>query len=76
VVDSLAWIDRPFMGFVLGRNRIVAPLSLSHWTGLRADIPFGSQLVSADGHDVVSCARNDCADNRFRHQASRDCAGA
>jgi signal transduction histidine kinase len=57
VVDSLAWIDRPFMGFVLGRNRIVAPLGLSHWTGLTADVPFGSQLVTADGRDVESVAR-------------------
>jgi len=49
VVDSALWVGRPFMGFLLGRNRIVAPIGLAHWSGLRAGVPFGAELVAADG---------------------------
>jgi signal transduction histidine kinase len=52
VVDSIEWINRPFMGFLLGRNRIVAPIGLAHWSGFRADVPFGSELVAADDQPV------------------------
>ncbi len=45
---SLAWVDRPFMGFFLSRARIVAPIGLAHWTGFRAGIPFGAELVTVD----------------------------
>ena len=54
LVDSTAWVGRPFMGFLLGRNRIVAPVGLAHWTGFRAQVPFGSQLVAVDGQPVAS----------------------
>jgi two-component system NtrC family sensor kinase len=47
-------VDRPFAGFLLGRNRIVAPIGLSHWSGFRAEVPFGAELVAADGRDVES----------------------
>ena len=53
LVDSTAWVGRPFMGFLLGRNRIVAPVGLAHWTGFRAQVPFGSQLVAVDGQPVA-----------------------
>jgi signal transduction histidine kinase len=53
-VDSTVWVDRPFQGFVMGRNRIVAPIGLGHWAGFRADVPFGGQLTHADGAPVTS----------------------
>jgi len=56
VVDSALWVGRPFMGFLLGRNRIVAPIGLTYWSGLRAGVPFGSQLVAADGRPVERVA--------------------
>jgi two-component system NtrC family sensor kinase len=49
VVDSTVWVGRPFMGFLLGRNHIAAPIGLPHWTGFRADVPFGARLVAVDG---------------------------
>jgi len=57
VIDSLEWVDRPFAGFVLGRNRVVAPLGLARWTGLVADVPFGAVLTDADGETVASVPR-------------------
>src|SRR5207253_644358 len=49
VVDSTAWVHRPFMGFLLGRNRIVAPNALGHWSGFHAGVPFGGKLIAVDG---------------------------
>ena len=56
LLDSTAWVRRPFMGFLLGRNRIVAPNALGHWTGFRAGVPFGAKLVAADGQPVERVA--------------------
>jgi hypothetical protein len=57
IADSLVWIGRPFPGFVMGRNRIVAPIGLEHWSGFQAGIPFGAQLTHADGRPVDSVPR-------------------
>jgi signal transduction histidine kinase len=56
VYDSTVWLRRPFMGFWLGHNRIVAPVGLAEWTGFRADVPFGSQLAAVDGQPVTDVA--------------------
>lgn len=53
---SLDWIDRPFNGFLLGRNRIVAPVAQPHWSGPRAGVPYWSQLVAIDGNPVDDVA--------------------
>lgn len=53
-VDSTEWVGRPFAGFLLGRNRIVAPIGLSHWSGFRAEVPFGGELVAVNGRRVES----------------------
>ncbi len=52
VVDSTAWVHRPFMGFLLGRNLIVAPNALGHWSGFHAGVPFGGKLIAVDGRPV------------------------
>jgi signal transduction histidine kinase len=54
IADSTVWVGRPFMGFLLGRNRIVAPIGFAHWTGIRAGVPFGSELVSVEARPVDS----------------------
>lgn len=56
VLDSTAWVRRPFMGFWLGHNRIVAPIGLADWTGFRANVPFGAQLIDVDGAPVTDVA--------------------
>jgi signal transduction histidine kinase len=53
---SLIWIDRPFNGFLLGRNRIVAPIAQPHWSGPRAGVPYWAQLVAIDGEPVDDVA--------------------
>jgi signal transduction histidine kinase len=54
IADSLDWIGRPFNGFLLGRNRIVAPIAQPSWPGARAGIPYWSQLVAVEGKPVDS----------------------
>ncbi len=49
---SLDWIDRPFNGFLMGQNRIVAPIDLPSWTGRKADIPYWWQLTAIDGRPI------------------------
>ncbi len=50
---SLNWIGRPFNGFLLGRNRIVAPIAQPSWSGPRAGVPYRSQLVAINGAAVT-----------------------
>ena len=54
VAASLDWIGKPFNGFLLGRNLVVAPIAQPSWTGPRAGIPFWSQLRAVDGRPVDS----------------------
>jgi len=49
---SLDWIERPFNGFLMGQNRIVAPIDLPSWTGRKADIPYWWQLTAIDGRPI------------------------
>ena len=56
IAASLDWIGRPFNGFLLGSNRIVAPIDLPSWTGRQAEIPYWAQLVAVDGRAVDSVA--------------------
>ncbi len=49
LVASLEWVGRAFMGFLMSRGRIVAPIGLGHWTGFQADVPFGAELVETEG---------------------------
>ena len=49
---SLQWVGEPFNGFLMGENRIVAPIDLPSWTGRAANIPYWWQLVSIDGRSI------------------------
>ncbi len=51
---SLDWVGKPFNGFLMGENRIVAPIDLPGWSGRDANIPYWSQLVTIDGLPVES----------------------
>ena len=52
---SLAWVDRPFPGFLVLDNRVVASIGLRHWSGDHLDPPlYQSQVVSVDGEPVTT----------------------
>jgi signal transduction histidine kinase len=50
VYHSLAWIDRPFPGFLLLANRVVPSVALPEWTA--APALFQSQVIAVDGAPV------------------------
>lgn len=54
VQASLEWIDRPFNGFLMSRNRVVSPVALRHWSGEAAGVPHRAQLVAIDGQPLSS----------------------
>ncbi len=51
---SLDWVGEPFNGFLMGRNRIVAPIDLPTWSGRAANIPYWWQLVAVDDKPIAS----------------------
>jgi two-component system NtrC family sensor kinase len=57
IYDSTVWVRRPFMGFLLGRNHIAAPIGLPHWTGFTEKVPFGARLVRVDGAPAPTVPR-------------------
>src|SRR5439155_507755 len=52
LVNSLAWIGRPFPGFLIAENGIVVSLGRSQWTETRnRSVPF-ARVLAVDGHPV------------------------
>jgi signal transduction histidine kinase len=52
-VQSTAWIDRPFAGFLLLGNRVVASAGLSHWPAIRDGEIYQHEVVSVDGSPLA-----------------------
>jgi len=75
--DSLAWLDRPFPGFLLMRNAVVPTVSGFDWPPDRAAL-FHSRVLAVDDAPVRSGAevqaRVDArpAGTRFRYTVERD----
>jgi signal transduction histidine kinase len=53
-VRSLDWIGRPFPGFVLIDNRVVASVGLAHWPGSGVPGLYQSEVLALDGKPVAS----------------------
>ena len=52
LVNALAWIGRPFPGFLIAENGIVVSLGRSQWTETRnRSVPF-ARVLAVDGHPV------------------------
>jgi class 3 adenylate cyclase len=49
VLEGVAWIGRPFPGFLLMRNAVVPTIAAYHWTGMQAELPFHSTVLAVDG---------------------------
>ena len=54
LIQAVKWIERPFPGFLLYRNLIVAEVSLSHWTGYKGDLKSYDKIVDLDGRMISS----------------------
>lgn len=52
-VSSLAWVGRPFAGFLLLDNRVVASAGLSHWPGTAGGEIYQHEIVAVDGKPLA-----------------------
>jgi signal transduction histidine kinase len=55
-LTSGAWIGRPFPGFMLLDNRVIASIGLAHWSGTSVPGLYQSQVVAVNGRKVDSAA--------------------
>ncbi|HUE30689.1 MAG TPA: ATP-binding protein [Verrucomicrobiae bacterium] len=55
-ITSSEWIGRPFPGFVLIDNRVIASVGLAHWSGTFVPGLYQSEVVAVDGQPVGSTA--------------------
>ena len=49
LLESLEWIDRPFPGFLVLENRVVASAGLAHWPALEEGKIYQHEVVAVDG---------------------------
>ncbi len=54
LIQAVKWMERPFPGFLLYRNLIVAEVSLSHWAGYKGDLKSYDKIVDLEGRMVSS----------------------
>ncbi len=52
-MSQAAWIGRPFPGFFVLPNRVVASIGRPHWAGTRDGAIFQSLVVAVDGRPVA-----------------------
>jgi two-component system NtrC family sensor kinase len=60
LAESSAWVGRPFAGFLLLGNRVVASAGLVHWPAVESGDIYQRELVSMDGvslHDARDLRR-------------------
>ncbi len=54
--EASRWVDRPFPGFLVLENRVVASAALPGWPATRGGEIFQHQVVAIDGVPVASAA--------------------
>ena len=59
VISTQSWIDRPFPGFLVLKNNLVAQVWLPEWEGFKRGLQVGDIIVSVDGQPVTNAAELD-----------------
>lgn len=54
LATTRAWINRPFPGFLVLNNRLVAVLWMPEWAGFQKGIRFGDIITSVNGQPVTT----------------------
>ncbi|MBM3266615.1 MAG: SpoIIE family protein phosphatase [Candidatus Sericytochromatia bacterium] len=49
---ALSWLGKPFPGFLLERNLTVTSVYSQQWSGFRAGIQVGDQVMTANGQEL------------------------
>src|SRR5262245_51384636 len=55
-LTSTAWVERPFPGFMLLDNRVIASVGLAGWSGTSVPDLYQSQVVAVDGRSLQSAS--------------------
>jgi signal transduction histidine kinase len=55
-VTSSAWVGKPFPGFMILDNRVVASIGLAHWPGASVPGLYQSEVVAVDGRPIASAS--------------------
>jgi signal transduction histidine kinase len=55
-MTSAAWVGRPFPGFMILDNRVIASVSLGDWSGANVPGLFQGQVVAVNGRPVTSAS--------------------
>ena len=59
VISTRSWIDRPFPGFLVLENNLVAQVWLPEWEGFRRGLKIDDIIVAVDGQPVTNAAELD-----------------
>jgi hypothetical protein len=51
-INSLKWVNKPFSGFLLMKNRIVASIGLPHWPGVADGKIFQAKIIAVNGQKI------------------------
>ena len=51
-IQALAWIDKPFPGFLVNERLIVTGISRSHWTGNKAGLQYPDKIIQANNQEI------------------------
>ena len=53
LIRAIGWVNRPFPGFLLYENSLVAEVSLSSWSGYRSGlIKYHDEVITVNGHTL------------------------
>ncbi|MBM4300466.1 MAG: hypothetical protein FJ121_02895 [Deltaproteobacteria bacterium] len=53
-IQALAWIDKPFSGFLVNERLIVTGISQPHWTGSKAGLRYPDKIVQANNQEIAT----------------------
>jgi signal transduction histidine kinase len=56
-ISSSQWVGRPFPGFVVLDNRVIASVGLGHWSESRIAGLYQSEVVAVDGEAITTTAQ-------------------
>ena len=59
LISTRSWIDRPFPGFLVLENNLVAQVWLPEWEGFRKGLEVGDIIVAVDGQPVTRASELD-----------------
>jgi class 3 adenylate cyclase len=57
LVPALAWIDKPFPGFLVNQRMVINGMGQYHWTGTQRGLKHPDKILEANGRPIQSSAQ-------------------